>query len=409
MMRRIIVLTVVLLAFGARPIAAADGPICRAVTLTDRATGEIIIGSEDIAVDYDNNLAYISAYDRVVVEDQVDDGAATIAQGGIYLLDLNDLSPFADSVTVEDLTAGFKVEHDFRPHGIDLWLGGDGAILHAINRTYVREGAPGDDLWQLRPAIERFAVGAGGALTHLATLRPEDNALMCSPNGLVSPDGTRLFVTNDHGNCEGFGKLWEETFGLAGGYLLYYDGEDFRRVAGDLAYPNGVVTVNGPRFRGHRYDDLFVYVSETRANKIAMYHFSELVSESEKVAEKFLTLDVPGSPDNFSWTQDGTLLLAVIPDLFDFVFYRKGWFGVDKMASRVAEFQFVSDWSVEPNGSDIMTLTTQLLDPEIIFEDDGTLISGATVMADARDVRLIGAVLDDHIVICQKEADPSDE
>lgn len=345
---------------------------CRAVTLIDRTTGAAVVGPEDIAVDYDANLAYISAYDRRKVEAEIDAGARAISPGGIYRLDLSELSSLATSVTVEDLTQEFKEGADFRPHGIDL----QGDQLLAVNRAYISDG----ESVRLVPTIERFRVEGGGLLAHLETLKPEDDELMCSPNDVASEGGDSFYVTNDHGSCGGFSRLWEDTFALARSHLLYFDGQNFRKVAKGLGYANGLA-FDGD-FIGGR-----LVVSETRRQRLAVFDTAALTAPDAAEILPLFVIPVPGSPDNLSRSVDGGLLVGAIPDLSDFIYYRRGWFGVETAASRIVA---------------ISLPFSALSEVEVIFEDDGSLISAATVIADARDVRLIGAVLEGHIVVCNK-------
>jgi len=63
---------------------------------------------------------------------------------------------------------------------------------------------------------------------------------MHSPNDILPVGPTSFYVTNDHGNSTVLGRMAEEYLQLARSYVLYYDGQNFRKVAEALAYANGI-------------------------------------------------------------------------------------------------------------------------------------------------------------------------
>ncbi|HXV73123.1 MAG TPA: hypothetical protein VD713_00170, partial [Sphingomonadales bacterium] len=79
----------------------------------------------------------------------------------------------------------------------------------------------------------------------------------------------------------------------------------------------------------------------------------------------------------------GALLLAGFPNLLDFFLFTKGWLGVKKSPSAAYRFGPAS----------------RALD--LLFKDDGSLLSGATVALHAGDYLLLGAAWDDHIALCK--------
>ena len=360
---------------------------CKAYRLVDDATGTVIRGPEDIAIDRASGVVYVSAYDRRAVAHEKAAGGPVTTVGGIYRFRLPRGLPEGGSIPVTDLTGSFRETHDFRPHGFHF-RPGNPARLHVINRVYeTKKGKP-----VINPAIERFRL-EGGALVHEATIRPgPGEPIMCSPNDLwTKADGT-FYVSNDHGTCTGFGSVWEETFALRHAYLLYYDGQTFRKVVEKLAFANGVTGR-----RDATTGETQIIVSETRRKRLRVYDEADLLASGlpgSGKAKPRHTIKLRGSPDNLGWAGDtdgdGDLLVATIPNIIGMATYMRGLFGKKKTGSRTQRVP----WGTEGKPGK----------PEIVFEDKGSMISGATVMAGAGGLYFIGAAFDNNIAICAESS-----
>lgn len=351
---------------------------CRAYALIDDVSGAVIIGPEDIAIDRPAGAVYVSAYDRRAVRREKAGGGPVTTGGGIYRFALPSGLPQGDSIKVTDLTRDFRKTHDFRPHGFHF-RGGAPSRLHVVNRVYeMKEGKP-----TINPAVERFRL-EGASLVHEATMRPGPGEPgMCSPNDLwAKADGT-FYVSNDHGACTGFGRAWEEVFALKRSYLLYYDGSKFRKVAEKLVFANGVTGRKDP-ISG----EALIIVSETRAKRLRVYDERELLAPGRP--KPLYTIKLKGSPDNLDWSEGGDLLAATIPNIIGMGAYMRGLFGKKKTASRTQRIP----WTDGRPGN-----------AEIVFEDDGSMISGATSMAEAGGLYFIGAAFDDNIAICSERVE----
>ena len=350
---------------------------CRAYQLIDDVTGEVIVGPEDIAIDRASGVAYVSAYDRRAVHAEVKAGGPVTTQGGIYRFPLPDALPGGSAIFVTDLSRAFRGTNDFHPHGFHF-RDGDMARLHVVNHVYeLTDGKFADN-----PTIERFRLEEG-ALVHEATLRPgPGEPVMCSPNDLWAKEDGTFYVSNDHGACGGFGRAWEETFALKGSYLLYYDGSKFRKVAENLKFANGVTGRKDPGTGAQQ-----IIVSETRGKRLRVFDEVDLLAPGKP--EPRHTIKLKGSPDNLDWSGtsdgDGDLLAATIPNIIGMGAYMRGWFGKKKTSSRTQRIP----WDADGPGT-----------PQIVFEDRGSMIAGATSMAGARGLYFIGAAFDDNIVIC---------
>lgn len=355
-------------------ISVASAQTCRPLALIDTDTGAEIVGAEDIALDREAGVAYVSAYDRWAVEDALSDGAEAIPQGGLYAVPLGDLRSAGASLAVRDLARDFKRSWDFRPHGIALFVEAAGArYLFAVNRVY-RRAADGD--WVMRPRIERFRL-ADGALSHLGS---GEDASLCTPNDLAAASPSRVLVSNDHGACGGWGRFWENVTGRRGAQVwqvVFGDGEgEAARVslaAGGIGFANGLALGGG--------DDPRLYVAATREQAIRVYRLGDL--DAGLPTEPVAVYPVEGGPDNLTWAADGRLIAALHPSLFRLGLYRHRWFGVGHAPSTIVALDPASG-AAHP----------------LYADESGEAFPAATVAAHWDGLLVLGAVAAPGLLVC---------
>ena len=230
--------------------------------------------AEDIQIDRERGLAYLSVVDRrAVVEGKP-------VQGMIYVLDLNASTP-TPRPAIPTPPA------HFRPHGLSLFIAGNGQrYLLAINHP-----AAEDEL----EAVEIFAESAPGVLKHSETIA---DVSMLSPNNLVAVGPRQFYVANNSGATNRFDRMTEMLFWRGISTLVYFDGEQARVAADDLASANGVVVSN---------DGSLLYVAETLGSAIRVYRRNGFA------LEELNRFSVETSPDNLDLAADGSLWLAGHP------------------------------------------------------------------------------------------------
>lgn len=350
---------------------------CRKVLLRDKATGQPIRGVEDMVVDDRAGIAYLSAYDRWTVEGVGGAPPTPLPQGGIYVLPLDAGLATAHRADVTDVTASFKLSHDFHPHNIDLTMGADGQrMLYAVNRRYPRlaTGAkhPG-------PAIEIFAVHESGDLAHRSTI---ESPLFCRANGVLGLGDGRFLVSNDGGACGGVRRKLELGLNLARSHVV-------------LATPNGddgtasvVPVADGIKFaNGMTSDDQHVFLATTRGRAVMVYRRDQLTGNRRPVAPDRV-IPVDGGPDNLSWSPGGHLIVATHPSLLKLARYRYRWLHSDVAPTQIIEVK-VSDGS-----------------RRVLFRDDtGKRFSAATVAVVHNDMLIAGSVADEGIMVCRYPAE----
>lgn len=164
-----------------RRIVPTDNPGLR------RLTAPGLVGVEDISIDQEHGIGYLSAAER---RTHLAGGAE---DGGLHRLDLTD--PDRQPERISDPDEGIY------PHGIAIWAAPDGhrelyAIDHAANKHSVR----------------RYRIDGN----RLQLLRVYADPLIHAPNDLTVAGNGQCYVTNDHGFRRPWARAVEECAGLAG-------------------------------------------------------------------------------------------------------------------------------------------------------------------------------------------------
>lgn len=309
---------------------------CRAVN--------IFPGTEDVTIDPELGIAFISADDRRATF------AGAPVQGGVYALRLDGTDRVA------------KVSPDsfgeFHPHGLSLWRGNDGRKrLFVVNHTLNN----GD-------RIEIFDIGTGGALMHVESIA---FAAMTSPNDVLGVGPRAFYVTNDKGIREGFMSQVEAYLALPLSSLAYYDGQDGRIVARGLAYANGVnMSADGKK----------LYASEFLGRRVVAYDRDDATGDLKKTA----TFKVKTGPDNIEIAADGALWIAGHSKVFDFLKHAED-------PAAIAPSHVIRVDPATGAGEDVLIDTTGV-------------INGSSVGAVWDDTLIVGAVFDDHVMVCPAHA-----
>ena len=303
-----------------------------------------VLSSEDITIDPKTGLAFISSADRRTQWSS----SSHVRKGAIYGLDLKARDP-----ELVNLTADFAEE--FNPHGIGLWLEGNGKSLFVVNHR------------QDGHFVEIFDFKDNG-LIHRESIQ---GSLMHSPNDVI-PVGPRTFyVTNDHGNSSDLGRVVEEYLQLARSLVLYYDGDDFRIVAEGFAYANGINLSS---------DGKTVYVAATVGQEVCVYDRDRGTGDL-KLRH---AIELGTGPDNIEVDERGNLWIGCHPKLLTFVKYSKD--------------------PEELSPSQVLKVTVQkpgLYTVAEIYLNSGEPLSGSSVAAVFGDTMLIGSVFDTRLLLCK--------
>jgi hypothetical protein len=188
--------------------------------------------SEDIVVDRQRGIAYLSLLDR--------DGARRGEQilGTVMLLDMNRAEPAPRAAMAYDPEA-------FSPHGLSLLAtGSQPARLFVVSHR--RDGSH---------TVEIAEEGTAGGFFPKETIR---NAAFVHPNAIAATGARQFYLTNDNLD-EGQWALAKQALLRSGvSTLIYFDGDKARVEAADLNVPSGL---------GLSPDGSWLYVAE-------LWHFS---------------------------------------------------------------------------------------------------------------------------------------
>lgn len=305
---------------------------------------EIAPGTEDVTIDPDLNIAFISAADRRAWYNG--DGAQGVNPlNGIYALSLD------GSDTVRRVSPAME---NFLPHGISLWRGDNGQ-----KRLFVVNHPPtGEEL------VEIFDVGEAGDLTHIESVAFD---ALRSPNDVVGVGPRQFYASNDKRFKRGIMATLEAYLALPVTDVVYFDGETGRKIVGGLTYANGV---------NRSADGSTIYIAELLKRRIDVYDRNEETGALKRVK----TLPVNTAPDNVEVAGDGALWVAGHSKIFDFIEHAKDpkaiapshIIRVDPRTGRK------SDFFISVNGE----------------------INAASVGAVWDNTLIVGAVFDSHVMAC---------
>lgn len=304
-------------------------------------------GPEDIAIDQERGLAFVSALDwRAVMRG--DKGV----RGGIYVIDLK--AP-EDKWALAPVTPNEPA--DFKPHGLSLYIGADGKRrLFVVNHA-----ARGN-------AIEIFDVADGGALTHVKSVV---NPLLVSPNDVVAVGPDSFYATNDHGST-GLSSKLSDLLLLRNANIVYYDGNSMRVAADMLLFPNGInISADGKT----------LYVAETLG--AALHVYARDPATGSLKATDYARLGT--GLDNIDVEPDGSLLIAAHPNMIAFLRHAAD-------PKKLSPSQVVRVEPGKDGGGKAGTIYLNL----------GKQLSGSSVAAGYGDLMLIGNVFEPKILVCKQ-------
>jgi len=304
-----------------------------------------IRGAEDITISLLDSFALISATNRIVyppVEQEV---------GGLYLMELK-----SGNFNVKPLTSSFN--QSFAPHGISMIKTDNSYRIMAINHTLQGN------------SIEVFDL-VGDSLTHKKTLK---DVSMVSPNDLVMVDSTSFYFTNDHKYTKGVGRFFEEYGGRAISNVIYFNGENYKQVANNIAYGNGI------NFDNYRK---LMFVASSRGFHIKVYKI-----ENDGSLNFIENIPCNTGVDNIELDSEGNLWTAGHPNLIKFQSYAQGNKNIAPSEIIKINYRGKQDYTVES-----------------VYTEDGRTISGATVASIFGTYILTGSALDHKMLILKASMD----
>ncbi len=307
---------------------------------------ETLPGTEDITIDQETGIAYISTDDR----------RSTLKgekgkKGAIMCLDLNN-----EKNEVIEMTS--DLDKDFHPHGISLFKTKEGKKLLFVVSHLVGIAVE-------KHFIEIFEI-QGKKLKHLESI---EDPLMTSPNDVVAVGERSFYVSNDHYYIEkGLMRSLEEYMNLPYSFVNYYDGKSFKKVIDGVKYANGINVSN---------DGKTLFLACITGLEVRTY---EINKETGELNAKDIIYTGTGI-DNIEVDAEDNLWIGCHAQLLAFVAYAAD--KNKKSPSQVLKIDI-------KNGNKV----------EEIYMNDGTSLSGSSAAAVYKNQLLIGSVLDAKILRC---------
>lgn len=343
-MRTILLIILVIVLAGLARFAyvaiPAAGLLTDPVETDNQACEAVTIapGTEDVVYDPVTGLVFVSAMERR--------SGNMHPANGIYAFDLQARGPVR-LVSVD-------TPADFRPHGFSLYREGDIGRLMVISHP-----ASGDQ-------VLIFDIGEDGTLTHVSTIT---DPVVHQTNDIQATGPDSFYITNDVYFGDSIPGYFEAFLGLPLGGIGYFDGESGQILRRGFSYANGI----------HLSEDgTQLYASAFLGREVQVFDRDVETNALTPIARH----RVPLGLDNITLDEDGAIYIAGNPEVFSFTAHQAD-------PSVHAPSQAVK---IDPETGDWQT----------VFYTDGTLIDSASVAAPAPDSLLIGAVFDDHVLICPR-------
>lgn len=302
-------------------------------------------GVEDITIDQETNIAYLSAHDR----------RNPSSTGFLYALNLND-----PTNNIIDLTSKFKLK-EFRPHGISfLKLQSGRKFLFVISHA------------EKKHDILKFEILGDS----IAMLNKYSSSEFVSPNDVLGISENQFFITNDHSSRDKWKVMFSDFLRIPTGNVVFYDGEKARIASEKIAYANGIaLSKSGEKIFVASTLDKKIYVYEPQAQD----HQLKWINEFET---KF-------PPDNIELAQDGKLIVGCHPKLLKFMSHKK------------------SDSNLSPSAV-IEIDENNPKSQETLYLNDGKSLSGSSVAApfyfqDKKQNLILGSVFQSKILKLTKK------
>jgi arylesterase/paraoxonase len=296
--------------------------------------------AEDIQIDRNRSIAYLSSLDRRALVTGAD------VEGEVLQIDLA-----ADPLRIDKALE--SAPPFFRPHGMALYRMGDGKL-----RLFVISHPP-----EQSHTVEIFEQSATGRFVHIETVR---DPLLVSPNAIVAVGPRQFYVANDKGASNVWQRFRESALRAGLSTLVFHDGTTGRIVASGLKSAVGL---------GISPDGLRLHAAETLGKRLAEYSRNPLTGDLRFTRH----IELDGSPDNVNVDVDGTLWIAIHARLLDLIRH----FGDPQ----------------HPAPTTIVTYANDAVRP--VYVEDGSSISAGSVGA-VFDGRLyIGSITEPELRVCR--------
>lgn len=238
-------------------------------------------GPEDILIDKETQVLYISSHDRRNFN----------STGTIFMINL--ITKQVQKLSKE------QTPENFRPHGMVLSKNGKEKYIYVISHTGTKDKAH---------TIEVFKIEKN-FLKHERTLFDEK---LMNPNDLTVSEDGKLFISNDFGSTSKFGQILDILFSRKNSPITYFDGKGWYFLEPRLPGGNGI-------YYEKRDGIEWIYRTSMFGNFFIKYEL-RYVQNFPELKEKEV-ISIEGAGDNFGEDEKGNLFLATHPSIWKFIFH----------------------------------------------------------------------------------------
>lgn len=324
-------------------------------------TIEGIPGTEDITIDLEEGIAYISSDDRRTNPN---------SSGAIFAYNLKRTDSRPIKISPDS-------DGSFHPHGISLYKDEDGktslfVINHprGISLTGMAEQNQNPDIPKSR--IEIFDLIRGKLVLRKQIVQ---HNFLLSPNDIHAIDHEQFYFTNDHGTSDNTVKQIHDYLRLNRAQVVFYNGTAFKIVESGLFFANGI---NGNQ------DNTIIYVAQSANNQINVYRRDT----GNGKLNLLQVIHTNTSVDNIEIDANGMLWIGSHPKMLQFVEHAKD-------STKISPSQILK---INP---DIKLAPEAASKVEEIYLSNGEDLSASSVGAVWQNRLLIGAVFDAKILDCE--------
>lgn len=316
-----------------------------------------IVGVEDIVIDHERGVAYLSSVDR---------RGLIGTRGAIYLLPLSADQPPS---VLRDITQGEPAL--FSPHGIDLHINDQGERrIFVVNHREHPEAEVS--------SITIYKMGETGLLEMEADLVDDK---IYRPNDVAAVSESEFYITNDL--MSDWNSL-DQTLDLFAirdsGNLVHYKDGATQIVAGPYAMPNGV---------SYDTQNDRIILAETLKGRIIGFTRNE-----DGTLEHADTANANTAVDNFAFSEAGDLYVGAHINILQFAEHR---------AKDVPSPSNVIRYAANADGNVLSSEKETILTTDGDTENFGASgrLSGVSVAAAHGNVLLVGSVFEPRIWRCE--------
>ncbi len=296
-------------------------------------------GAEDLSLDKDSEILYISSHNRREVE----------SLGELYFLDLKKNN--FEFQKIESSTV-----KNFKPHGIHFQKVNGKKYLYVVSHP---------DLDAYKHSIEVFLIEK--KIIHFQTIKSE---FLISPNDLFVSNTGEIFVSNDHNSNSKFVQFFADAFKVKTAKLSYFDGKNWSFLDSEMNFGNGVIVLEKDKKK-------YLYRASTTEEKIYEY---EMIYDTGKLSLKKANIfQFQTGPDNLE-EYEGNILFAAHKSIYRFLWH----------SSKTGRL----------SPSEIILLNPNTGEEKKIYGNLGKEISASSVGIIHKNKLYIGQVFDKSILTC---------